>query len=150
MRCREVRAVQIRTTVDNRPNTRQIQAQGDPTMKIVQFATAVSMLVVPALVSAVPATAQTITQNAGVSVHRGIDTDAEQRRVTRTPSGVTVYRGQSASPAPKASPVRAEPRVRVRGGDNLWVVDTASGEVVGCDLRRTAYGTRRVRCSSDR
>ena len=119
-------------------------------MKIVQLATAVSMLVVPALVGAVSAAAQTITQDAGASVHRGVDTDANQRRVTKTRSGVTVYRGQSSGPAPKASPVRAEPRVQVRGGKNLWVVDTASGEVVGCDLRRTAYGTRRVRCSSDR
>ncbi len=118
-------------------------------MKIVQLATAVSMLVVPALVGAVSGTAQTITQNAGVSVHRGVDTDANQRRVSKT-RGVTVYRGESSGPAPMVSPARTEPRIQVRGGENLWVVDTVSGEVVGCDLRRTAYGTRRVRCSSDR
>ncbi len=119
-------------------------------MKIVQLATAVSMLVVPAIIGSVSASAQTVTKSAGVSVHRGVDADAEQRRVAKTRSGVTVHRGGNSDRAPKASTVRAQSKVQVRGGNNLWVVDTASGEVVGCDLRRTVYGTRRVRCSSDR
>ncbi len=119
-------------------------------MKIVQLATAVSMLVVPAIVGSASASAQTVTKNAGVSVHRGFDVDAEQRSVTKTRSGVTVHRGGTSKRTPKASAARAQSKVQVRGGRNLWVVDTASGEVVGCDLRRTVYGTRRVRCSSDR
>lgn len=119
-------------------------------MKIIRLATAVSMLVVPALVSSPSAIAQTITQNAGVSVHRGVDAAADQRRVTKSRSGVTVHRGTSSERTPAATPIRAQPKVQVRAGKNLWIVDPASGEVVGCDLRRTVYGTRKVRCSSDR
>lgn len=119
-------------------------------MKIVQLATAVSMLVVPTIIGSIPVSAQTVTQSAGVSVHRGVDADAEKRRVTKTRSGVTVYRGGSSDRAPSASAAPVRSKVQVRAGKNLWVVDTESGEVVGCDLRRTVYGTRRVRCSSDR
>lgn len=119
-------------------------------MKIVQLATAVSILVIPAIVSSVSATAQTVTQNAGVSVHRGTDTGDNQRQVTKSRTGVTVYRGSSTAKSREAMPVRKEAKLQVRGGDNLWIVDPASGEVVGCDLRRTVYGTRKVRCSSDR
>lgn len=119
-------------------------------MKIIRLATVVSMLIVPAIVSSASAIAQTVTQNAGVSVHRGVDTAADQRRVTKARSGVTVYRGSSSAPAPATTPVRAESKLQIRGGNNLWIVDPTSGEVVGCDLRRTVYGTRKVRCSSDR
>lgn len=118
-------------------------------MKIVQLATAVSILVIPAIVGSASATAQTITQNGGVSVHRGIDAAADQRRVSKARSGVTVYRGSSNTPAPVSAPAEPQPQLQVRGGKNLWIVDPASGEVVGCDLRRTFYGTREVRCSSD-
>jgi hypothetical protein len=117
-------------------------------MKIIRLATVVSMLIVPAIVSSASAIAQTVTQNAGVSVHRGVDTAADQRRVTKARSGVTVYRGSSSAPA--TTPVRAQSKFQIRGGNNLWIVDPTSGEVVACDLRRTVYGTREVRCSSDR
>lgn len=119
-------------------------------MKIIRLATAVSMLVVPAIVGSTSAIGQTVAQNAGVSVHRGVDSAADQRRVTKARSGVTVYRGSSNAPAPASKSARTQPPLQVRGGDNLWIVDPASGEVVGCDLRRTVYGTRKVRCSSDR
>ncbi len=119
-------------------------------MKIIRLATMVSILVIPAIVSSASAIAQTVTQNAGVSVHRGVDAAADQRRVTKARSGVTVYRGSSSAPAPTTTPVRAQSKLQIRSGNNLWIVDPASGEVVGCDLRRTVYGTRKVRCSSDR
>jgi hypothetical protein len=119
-------------------------------MKIIRLATAVSMLVVPAIVSSASAIAQTVTQNAGVSVHRGVDAAADQRRVTKARSDVTVYRGSSNTPAPASAPVQTQPQLQARGGDKLWIVDPDNGNVVGCELYYTYYGTREVRCSSDR
>ncbi len=119
-------------------------------MKIIRLATAVSMLVFPTLAGSTTVQAQTVTQDAGVAVHRGVDAATDQRQVTKTRTGVTVHRGSSPTPTAASVPVRAQPRLQVRGGDNLWIVDPASGEVVGCDLTRTVYGTREVRCTSDR
>lgn len=119
-------------------------------MKIIRLAIAVSMLVAPAIVGSVSATAQTVTQNAGVSVHRGVDTAADQRRVSKARSGVTVYRGSSNAPAPVSAPAERQPQLQVHGGDKLWIVDPNNGGVVGCEMYYTVYGTREVRCSSDR
>lgn len=95
--------------------------------------------------------AETITQNAGVTVVRGIDNAdaAAQRQTSRARAGVSVFRGESASapqpaaPAPATAPVGVS---QVVGGQNLWIHDSATGAVTACNLRYNAYGNQRVRC----
>lgn len=96
--------------------------------------------------------AETISQDSGVTVIRGID-DADSaalRRTARGRSGVTVFRGESApaetayQPAPEA----AAPTVLI-GGQNLWVYDAADNTVTACSLRYDIYGKRIVRCSEE-
>lgn len=95
--------------------------------------------------------AETISQDAGVTVIRGVDdaSSAALRRAARGRSGVTVFRGESApaeTAAPPAPEAVAAPTLLV-GGQNLWVYDAADSTVTACSLRYDIYGNRAVRCS---
>ena len=60
-----------------------------------------------------------------------------------------VLRGSAIAPRPAPAPM--EPgRWQITAGDELWLVNPASGEVVACHLRNTAkVGVRIVRCFTD-
>lgn len=101
-----------------------------------------------------PLLAETITQSSGVTVVRGAD-DAEaaaQRQTSRGRTGVSVFRGESATgpqagaPAPLAVPAGISQLV---GGQNLWVHDAATNTVTACNLRYDAYGNQNVRCHTE-
>jgi hypothetical protein len=95
--------------------------------------------------------AETISQDSGVTVIRGIDDadTAAQRSSARGRSGVTVFRGEG-MPAETAvqpsSAAAAAPSVLI-GGKNLWVYDAGDSSVTACSLRYDIYGNRVVRCS---
>ena len=100
--------------------------------------------------AAATADAQSITQRGGVTVFRAIeDAPASQtRQITRERGGVTVFRGRG-STAPRAPLAPAPPpRHVITAGEDLWVVDRATGSVVGCDLQYDFYGNRVVVCSA--
>lgn len=98
--------------------------------------------------------AETISQDAGVTVIRGVDdaSSAALRHTARERSGVTVFRGESAPAEQGAQPPTTEaaaaPTLFI-GGQNLWVYDAADSTVTACSLRYDIYGNRAVRCSEN-
>jgi len=100
--------------------------------------------------------AETISQNAGVSVIRGEDNAdaAAQRQNSRGRAGVTIFRGQStagaANAAPPAVATTGAPMQQIVGGQSLWVHDTDTNSVTACNLRYDFYGNQKVLCRSSR
>ena len=95
--------------------------------------------------------AETISQDSGVTVVRGVDDAraAAQRQTSRGRSGVMVFRGENALP-PAERPAMAMPAVRqVVGGETLWIYEPAENAVTACSLRYDFYGSRHVRCTTD-
>ena len=118
-------------------------------MQMTRTLAAVFVLSAMAIAGSGMASAQSVSTAAGVTVVRGIDGDNSQPpRVVRSRSGVTIYRSESAAPAPEATGP-AEAPLQILGGRNLWIVDPESGEVSACSLWYDFYGERTVRCTSD-
>ena len=75
-----------------------------------------------------------------VAVYRGSSSNV--------PSPVAVYRGSSVRPGYLAPQPAAEPIATV-GGERIWFVDPATGELTGCRLESTfTVGVHRVRCTT--
>ena len=103
-----------------------------------------------AVVSADTVSAQSASSTAGVTVVRGINSSGVQPPTVTRSRGVSVYRSATPAPTvPEATATEAPP-VYIQGGENLWIVDSESGDVSACSLRYDYYGERRVSCSSDR
>jgi hypothetical protein len=99
--------------------------------------------------------AETISQNAGVSVIRGDDNAdaAAQRQNSRGRAGVAIFRGQStdgpANAAPAAGATTGATQ-QIVGGQSLWVHDADANSVTACNLRYDVYGNQKILCRSDR
>ena len=64
------------------------------------------------------------------------------------PSPVGVYRGNSVRPGYLATQLEPAPVAAV-GGERIWLVDPAAGELTGCRLVSTyTVGVNRVRCTT--
>ena len=62
--------------------------------------------------------------------------------------GVTVFRGVPSPPPVPAMDVAATPPAVV-AGRALWLIDQASGRVIGCNLRSSGeVGGKRIRCGA--
>ena len=124
-------------------------------MKCIKVFSSAFLLLGWAAIGSTAGYAETLSQEAGVTVVRGEDSAdrSAQRQTTRGRAGVVVFRGQSsAAPAAQSAPtaVYQEPPRQIVGGENLWIHDPQSGDVTACSLRYDFYGNRTVRCSSDR
>src|SRR5262245_32023961 len=64
-------------------------------------------------------------------------------------SPVAVYRGSAVRPGYLATPPEAA-SVEVIGGERIWFVDSATGELTGCRLVSTfTVGVKRVQCTTE-
>jgi len=95
--------------------------------------------------------AETISQDAGVTIVRGADdaATAAQRNISRGRSGVTIFRGQSASaPSDQEPAIMAGPAPTLLiGGQNLWIYEAGADAPIACSLRYDVYGNEKVVCA---
>lgn len=116
-----------------------------------------SVALATAFASQTVSASQSVTVTNGVTVIRGNSDlkttedrpETYEDRETLERAGVTVFRG-SATPYFQESPATdAKLDKIIKSGENLWIYDPQTGEVVACDLQNTIYGNRVVRCTTN-
>ena len=98
-----------------------------------------------------PVQAQSITEEAGVMVHRGGGTTRVTAASQAVAPGTSVVVHRGAGPVESAEPSAQESvagQPFAAAGRKLWLVQPAKGKVVGCQLRGTStVGKRKITCA---